>query len=249
MSFDALAPTYDTDFTHTPIGRYLRGRVHQRLFKHFQAGDHILEMGCGTGEDALYLAQHGIHITATDASQEMLAITREKTAHLNNVQVAFLDLQNLDHDPSGVYDGAISNFGALNCLSDWQPLAAWLADHVRSDGMVGLGIMAPYCLWELLWHGVHLDTEIALRRLRGSTFNDIPIAYPRAQRITADFAPYFERVHLMPLGLFLPPSDIFGVIDKRPRLLNTLIKLENLLGQLAPLAPFADHYWIEFQRR
>ena len=49
----------------------------------------VLEIGCGTGEDALFLAQQGIHITATDASEEMLRITREKTENqeLNSLMI------------------------------------------------------------------------------------------------------------------------------------------------------------------
>jgi ubiquinone/menaquinone biosynthesis C-methylase UbiE len=77
MAFDSLAPTYDQDFTASRVARYLRGRVHARLSRHFHAGDHVLELGCGTGEDALYLASQGIHVTATDARQ-MLEMARAK---------------------------------------------------------------------------------------------------------------------------------------------------------------------------
>jgi len=246
-AFDGLAPTYDDNFTHTQIGQYLRGRVHQRLLSHFRAGDYVLELGCGTGEDALFLAEHGIRITATDASEEMLAITRKKTQHRPNVAVSPLDLQNLpetrDH-----FDGVFSNFGVLNCLDDWQPLAQWLVNRIKPGGIVGLGMMSPYCAWEFLWHSLHLDFDVALRRLGGSLFKNITITYPTVKHITQDFAPQFQRIHLMPLGLFLPPSDAFGVIEKRPRLLKALIRLENRSGYIPQIAMFADHYWIEFER-
>ena len=46
----------------------LRGRVWQTLERTFTPGQHILELACGTGEDALWLAQRGIQVTATDGS-------------------------------------------------------------------------------------------------------------------------------------------------------------------------------------
>jgi hypothetical protein len=63
-----------------------------------------------------------------------------------------------------------------------------------------------------------------------------------------DLAPHFRRIHLEAVGLFLPPSDVFGVIEKRPRLLRRLIALEDRFARIPALAHFADHYWIEFQK-
>src|SRR5574341_1364692 len=60
--FDAAALTYDEIFTQRRLGSWLREMVRERL--PFQPGDHILELGCGTGEDALWLAQRGISVTA-----------------------------------------------------------------------------------------------------------------------------------------------------------------------------------------
>jgi SAM-dependent methyltransferase len=263
-AFDTLAPSYDKEFTHTAIGQILRNRVHNRLLSHFKAGDSLLEMGCGTGEDALFLAEKGIQLTATDASEKMLSITREKTKHLPNVNIAQLNLAQLPSLRSGegqgvgihraaegggvAFTGAFSNFGALNCLSNWKPLAAWLGEHIPKGGIVGLGIMSPFCAWEFAWHALHWKWGIALRRLRGSEFEGIRITYPTVQRMTDDFSPYFRRVHLMPLGLFLPTSALFDVVQKRPKLMNTLVILENRFGNIPQLAMLADHYWIEFER-
>jgi len=94
-AFDTLAPSYDATFSDTLIGRYLRGRVHTRLEAYFQAGDQVLELGCGTGEDALYLASRGVQVLATDVSEGMLEITRVKAAGNPLVRVERLDLGEL----------------------------------------------------------------------------------------------------------------------------------------------------------
>ncbi len=252
-AFDRLAASYDADFTASPIARYLRAQVHARLEQHFCAGDHVLEFGCGTGEDALYLAQRGVRVTATDASLAMLEAAKAKIGNQPLVTFAQLDLQNLPNSSSDKYNGVFSNFGPLNVLHDWRPLAAWLAQQIKPGGIAAFGVMSPFCLWEMAWHGLHSDLHTATRRLRKkATFQTdkttIDIYYPTIRRLTRDFAPHFRRIHVRGLGLFLPPSDVYGVIEKRPRLFYTLMTLEKRFAPLSPLALFADHYWVEFQR-
>lgn len=253
-AFDALAPTYDRDFTTSPIAQTLRARVHTRLNQHFAAGARVLELGCGTGEDALHLAQRGVRVTATDASPAMLDAARAKTAHTPLVNVEALDLIKLPSDYAK-FDGVFANFGVLNCIAnersraDWQPLAAWLAERLPPRGVAAFAIMSPLCLWEIGWHGAHGNFRTAFRRQRrGTTFGALPIHYPSIRRLTNEFAPYFRRVHIEPLGLFLPPSDVYGVVERRPRLLRALTALDQRTAQVSQLALFADHYWIEFER-
>lgn len=255
QTFDPVAKSYDTAFTYTNIGQWLRARIQNRLLTHWQSDHHVLELGCGTGEDALFLAQNGIHVTATDASENMLEVTRAKTRHTGLVTAMPLDLQHLPAMPDKRFDGAFSNFGALNVLDNWQLLAQWLAVSIQRGGIVGLGVMSPFCVWEVLWHGLHLNLRTATRRWRkNTTFQPdgdtpaIPIHYPTIRRLTKDFAPYFRRVHVEGVGLFLPPSDVYGVIEKRPRLLRTLKHLETRFAGYSKLALLADHYWIEFER-
>lgn len=261
QAFDPLAATYDNTFTHTEIGRYLRDQVHARLDRHFRAGDHVLELGCGTGEDALRLAERSIQVTATDVSEGMLESARAKTASNTLVQVKRLDLREIAVSgqqsafSEKQFDGVFSNFGPLNCLEEWRTLANWLSVRVKTGGIVGLGVMSPLCVWEPLWHGLHGNFKTATRRWGKNTVfqpdavsEPITVTYPSISRISRDFAPHFRRVYVQPLGLFLPPSDVFGVIEKRPRLLKTLMGLEKRFGHSAWLSPFADHYWIEFQK-
>lgn len=254
MTFDSLAPTYDNDFTHNTIGRYLRRRVHDRLMRHFRTGDSVLELGCGTGEDALFLAQNGIRVHATDASTGMIDMARAKIGDQPLVHLAQLDLKSLPHPYPDSFNGAFSNFGVLNCLEDWRPLAAWLAERVLPGGVIGFGVMSPFCVWEIAWHGLHGDLKTATRRLRNHTSFETQdmiesITYPTIKHITDHFEPYFARMHVEALGLTLPTSDAFGVIQKRPALLRVLTDIDRRLARYRPLALLADHYWIEFKRK
>lgn len=257
-AFDPLAARYDTDFTTTPLARHLRARVWARLGTIYHAGDTVLEFGSGTGEDARHLLQRGVRVIPSDASAAMRAATQRKLAEVGfpDVAVATLSLHDLPdttHWPP--LDGALANFGVVNVLADLRPLARWLAQTVRAGGAVALGVMAPRCLWEFGWHALHGDWATATRRWRASApfqadaaAPQIPIYYPSPRALQAAFAPYFAPAHLAPLGLLLPPSDAYGVIARRPRLLRALTRADDALAGAAWLAPYADHYWIELRR-
>src|SRR4051794_19571636 len=75
--FGALAPRYD-ELRHAEPG--LRGEVFELLVR---AGDlrgrRVLDVGCGTGTLATWLAEHAAaRVWGVDASPEMLAVAREK---------------------------------------------------------------------------------------------------------------------------------------------------------------------------
>lgn len=258
--FDPLAPTYDHDFTALPIARHLRARVQADLARLFPPGSSALELGCGTGEDALFLAHHQVRVLATDSSTVMLDAARAKAEYAPLITFAPLDLAQIGQAAPALqdqtFDGVYSNFGVLNCLPAWDALAHWLAARVRPGGVLAFGVIAPRCLWETLWHGVHGDFSTAFRRWRGEaafqppgTATALTIAYPTIARFERAFAPSFRRTRLTPLGVFLPPSDAYGAVGKHPRLLDALVRLDDRFGRAQFLAALADHFWIEFVRR
>ncbi|MBL8130942.1 MAG: methyltransferase domain-containing protein [Anaerolineae bacterium] len=255
--FDALAPEYDAAFTHSPIARHLRGRAQARLLTYLEPGGAILELGCGTGEDARFFGERGFSVTATDASPAMLGFARAKCADLPNVRLERLDLNappgGLSSDPP--YALAFANFGVLNCVGDLAALAGWLAERLRPGGTAAFAVMAPLCLWEIGWHAAHGEFATAFRRLRTTTrFQPDPAApairlrYPSVGQVTRAFGGQFRRIEAQPLGVFLPPSDVYGAVERRPRLLRALLRLDDSVGRAPWLANVADHYWIAFRR-
>ena len=78
--FDATAHGYDQEFTLTQVGRMQRAVTHRYLKELIQTKKpkSVLELNCGTGEDALWLAQQDLLVTATDLSAEMVNATIDK---------------------------------------------------------------------------------------------------------------------------------------------------------------------------
>lgn len=253
--FDALAMDYDADFTDSIIGGMLRDDVHGLLEGVWWEGDTVLEIGCGTGADALWLTERGVKVCATDVSEGMRTVTRAKLGA--GCDVRHLDLNDLPTVwEGGGYDGVLSNFGAMNCAEDLGAVSDWLAMRTRPDGQLVLVIMARYCLWEALWYGLRGDWETARRRWSGvwhfkgaNDMTGIVVRYPTVGTVRGAFGRHFDVERVMPLGFGLPPTAIYGVIEKRPRWLRLLRGVEKWAQKRAWLANVSDHYVIVLKKR
>ena len=257
-AFDAFAASYDQTFTESILGQLLRQRVWRVLQDAFMAGSHVLELTCGTGADAVWLARRGVRVTATDGSPAMLEAVREKVsaAGLDSlVSPQRLSLQEISEAPwpaQPPFDGAFSNFGGLNTIADCRPLARSLARAVQPGGKVILVPMGPYCPWEILWHLGHGAPSTALRRLRQPAtarvgMQTIPIWYPNRRQLQRAFAPWFHPLATYSLGLWLPPSYLDHLVQRYARLFRRLDRLEAATARLT--GGWGDHYIAVFERR
>ncbi len=255
-AFDCFADNYDNTFTNTRLGKLLRGRVWQKLADYFSSGQHVLELACGTGEDAVWLAQQGLRITATDGSAEMvkLATAKAQTGGVEDrVAVSQVSLQAVaDGYFAEQFDGVFSNFGGLNTMGRWRSLAQGLAKVVRPGGCVILVPMGPFCPWEIAWYLAHGQPQVAFRRFRrhgtvahiGET--TIPVWYPSARQLQADFGPWFDHFQSVSLGLWLPPSYLDHVVRRWPNLFTLLNRFETATAHLT--GSWGDHYMLIFRR-
>ena len=124
-AFDRVAARYDELWTNTAIGRAQRDLVWRDMEALFQPGERIFDIGCGTGEDAAHFAARGIAVYATDASPAMIGIAQAR----GGFSAAVCSAEELTQT-GGVFDGAISNFGALNCVQDLPDVARSLGRSI-----------------------------------------------------------------------------------------------------------------------
>lgn len=256
--FDAVAGEYDAHFTRRLLGCWLREAVHRHLTDLVQPGDRVLEMGCGTGEDALWLARRGAEVVATDASAAMLDVAHRKAAAAgmaDQIRFVQVDLAEQGGAGSGLYDLVLANFGVLNCLADRRTLAARLARWVRPGGRLALVVMSPICPWEIAWYAAHGQIRPALRRFRSGAearLGDdatVRVWYPSPRRLRAEFLPAFQCVRTAGIGVFLPPSYLSHLVERWPRVFARLAAWERHLSDRFPWTWLADHYLMIFERR
>jgi SAM-dependent methyltransferase len=172
--FDQLAATYDVSWTNSKNGRRQRSIVWREIDAYYQRGQRVLDIGCGTGEDALHLTANGVVVDAIDGSTEMVRIARER-----GVPARRLPIENLS-ELREEYDGALSNFGVLNCVDDLPACGAELARLIRPGGKLVICLMPRLCWSEIL--------RFELRRLRPHVvWRGMPVHYPSATEVVRAF--------------------------------------------------------------
>lgn len=255
VPFDAMAADYDATFGTSAIGQRLRAAVWRRLDAAFQPGERVLELNCGTGEDAVHLARRGVRVLATDVSPAMLGATRakvERAGLADLVGTVRLPIEHLaNHRIPGSFDGVLSNFGGLNCVDDLPGVARGLAATLRPGARALLCVMGPAAAWEWGWYLARGQPGKALRRLRrgGTPWRGLTIRYPAIGAVRGAFAPHFAPRRVAAIGALLPPTYAGEWAARHPRWLAALDRWERRLETVPPLPWLADHYLIELERR
>ena len=232
--------------------------------------DSILDLGCGTGVDAAHLARAGLRVHATDISGAMLRATRKRSERERITDRVTFELRGLEDlallKERGPFDGAISNFGAINCVRDLPGVASSLAELIRPGGRLVICSMGRFCLWESLWYLMHGRARKAVRRWSGAApaghcpadQNDsqasfgighrFEVFYPTVAEIASAFREHFRLIHFRSIGVFVPPSCMESWAGAAPAFMRRLERLDFLLGAWPGLRAFGDHRLLILRR-
>jgi SAM-dependent methyltransferase len=249
-----MAGTYDATFTDTKVGRALREIVWSRLERTFRPAQRILELGCGTGEDAVRLASGGVRVVATDPSSRMIQVAHRKAVEQHcqeRIEFRCLGMEEIGSFPDGeVFDGVLSNFGAVNCVPNLEALVADVADRLVPGAPLLWVVMGRRAPWEWTWYVTRGQWRKAWRRLHpgGIEWRGLTISYPTPAQLSAVLRPYFAVTRLAPLGVVLPPSYAAAWLDRSPHALTLLSRLEKWAQRSSALAAWSDHFIIEATR-
>jgi SAM-dependent methyltransferase len=256
-AFDRLASDYDQHFTESLIGRAQRNAVWKILLETFRSGQNILELSCGTGEDAFFLAEHGISVLACDASPKMIARAEQRLHHKSTATpVVFCHLPTErigELDPTPRFNGVFSNFSGLNCLEHLDAVAFSLSNLVEQGDRLLLCFSTRFCLIEILYYLVRGQRAKALRRCRGQAtamIDGVPLTvyYPTLHELRKSFAPHFRLRSSTGIGVAIPPSYLEHWVCRHAALFPLLCRIEGVVATLPFFRSTGDHMLLCFEK-
>jgi ubiquinone/menaquinone biosynthesis C-methylase UbiE len=258
QAFDRAAPNYDVLYQANPVMAWMRSESLTALMTAFAPGSRLLEIGCGTGDEAIALSRAGYRIVATDIAPGMIeaARTKAQTLGLGKVNWRVLaagrltDL--LGEYGSASFDGAYASFGALNCEPELAPVFDALACLLRPGAALVCSVMNRWCAWEIGWELLHLHPRRALRRLgkgwlmAGLASPDgslpVPVLYYTPRGLERAFAPQFRLQAAFGLPVLLPPPYLAHLLDQHSALFSRLQRIERFLRGRFPFHALGDHF-------
>jgi len=136
-AYDRWSASYDADRNTT---RDLDGRI-LREARLPLAGARVLELGCGTGRNTVFLAEHARAVVALDFSEGMLAQARQRCAGLP-VRFAAQDLRARWPVADATIDVALTDL-VLEHIADLVPIFADAVRVLRPGGIFFVSELHP----------------------------------------------------------------------------------------------------------
>jgi ubiquinone/menaquinone biosynthesis C-methylase UbiE len=257
-AFSRQSTVFDQLYGSDATIQYKRQRVREHILDYLRPGSSMLELNCGSGEDAVFFAQKGFSVHATDISTGMLDVMKEKikgsplSQKINIEQCSFTELGSLQN--RGPYDHVYSNFGGLNCTDELDTVLHSIDPLLKPSGVATLVIISKFCLWEtlLVFKG---KFKTAFRRFFSKN--------GRTAHVEGGFfkcwyySPAYVKKHLKEFDVLnveglcaiVPPSYIEHFAEKRPRLFASLCAKENKLKSKWPWKYTGDYFIISLRKK
>ena len=258
-AFDSVAADYDGPRGNNELIQDMRVEMWAWLAKTFSPGGRLLDLGCGTGLDAVHLAKLGYRVTAADWSPMMVRRTADRAAaeqvgeQVSAVNVGAHELNHM-HDVAA-FDGIYSNLGPLNCVPDLADVGRECARLLKPGGALVFTVIGRYCPWEVA-HYVR-QRRWARAKVRfaravvpvGMNNHTIWTRYYSPREFYKRFEALFSLQRIRGLCVFAPPPYITSVRQKCPRLYRRLWALDRMLAGLPVIRKMGDHFLIVMKKR
>jgi len=259
-AFSKQARGFDDNDAGNTIISYKRNRVREHVLRYLPAAGSILELNAGTGTDAVWFAERGYRVHATDIAEGMQATLMEKVqvrgmgARVTTELCSFTGLDTLRE--RGPYDLIYSNFAGLNCTGELDGVLRSFSPLLKPGGQVSLVILPGFCLWETLM-ALKGKFRTAFRRPlsghRGAR-SHVERHYFRCwyyspAYVIRNLGREYELLSLEGLCTLVPPSYIEGFAERHPMAYRMLRVLENKWKGRWPWKVVGDYYIISLRKK
>jgi len=259
QAFDSVAADYDGPRGNNAAIQDMRAEMWRWLDLSFMPGSRLLDLGCGTGLDAVHLAGLGHQVTASDWSPAMVERTRdraERAALGERVQALAVGAHELARIAGEArFDGIYSNLGPLNCVPDLDDLATQCDRLLAPGGAMVFTVIGRYCPWEWLhyvkqgrWQraGIRFARGTVPVGMNGKT---IWTRYYTPAEFCEPFKAAFEVEHTRGVCIFVPPPYLLQLREQHPAWYERLWRLDRRVAGWPVVRQWGDHFLVVLRKR
>ncbi|MDM5298816.1 class I SAM-dependent methyltransferase [Bacillus pumilus] len=157
MIYQGFAGVYDELMTHAPYEEWV-----QWIKQFIEPNTNIIDVGCGTGEISLRLAEHGHTVTGVDLSEEMLALAQQKAqAQHQSIQFLHQDMRELEGFDE-VFKAAVICCDSLNYLkneNDVKKTFKNMFQLLEAGGVLLFDVHTPYKMERVFPGSTYADQD------------------------------------------------------------------------------------------
>lgn len=253
--FSKIYEQYETFHKQSIIDQSMRFQVYKHIERFLKPNSHILELNSGSGIDALYFANKGHEILATDIAEGSKAyieakILKYKLKNLTFKTCSFHDLNALN---TSHFDYVFSNFGGLNCTNELDRVINSLNDILKKDTMITFVIMGKYYPWDWIYALKGKFRRAFIRFNKDGIYTNIEgeaikTFYHSPKKVKTKMAKYFEFIDSENLGVFYPSVNHTS-LTKYKKLINRLISIDSKIAKWKILPTgIGDYYILTFKK-
>lgn len=252
--YDSISGQYDL-IEAEPAFKVLRQASLRNLVSTFRQGMTIIDIGCGTGTEAIALSKKGVTVIGIDPSKGMIEQAQQKKSRegLSNLffyQLATSDLSRLPA-VSGVhrFDGGYSSLGSLNCEPNIEGVAQDLRDLLHVGSPIVVSVINKKCLTEMVAYALSRPSRVFRR---SGPFMAMSIGGKEATvrvysiKELKNAFKGFKPVSVKALSLLVPPPHLGRNLPED--IVQGLGVLDKAASNWWPLNRFGDFLEITFRR-
>jgi ubiquinone/menaquinone biosynthesis C-methylase UbiE len=260
--WDEKARNYDAEFGTDLVSKYIRDFNLNILLKYIESNrnSRILDLGCGTGEDAIFLGKKGYNVSAIDISPKMIQIAKLKAKReelQDKISFKIMPIEKIGELAPKKFDVIYSSFGPLNCIINLPKVVEIIGNLLSESGFFISTMINKFCISEFMYYALKGKMKNATRRwhenpVQVTLKSDLPKIWCNfyTPRQYFNFGKdVFHHIETIGLPIIIFPVNYGSANDYSDKILKKIIKVEKKIAGLRPFNKFGDHYITVLQKR